>query len=62
MVNTLEIVAGSLPWTGARSGAILGFALLPVSAIFWWGFALPFGPPMALASSILVVLSWNHLH
>ena len=62
LVNVLEVVAGALLWGGARSGAILGFALLPVEAIFWWGFALPFGPLMAIARSILVVLSWNDLH
>jgi hypothetical protein len=62
VVNILEVVAGGLLWTGARSGAILGFALLPVGGIFWLGFALPFGPPMAIASSILVLLNWSDLH
>jgi hypothetical protein len=28
----------------------------------WWGFALPFGPVFALASTALLVLNWSHLH
>ena len=62
LVNIIEIVAGSFLWTGARSGAILSFAVLPLAAIFWWGFALPLGPPFALASTILVLLNWSDLH
>ena len=62
MVNILEIVAGSLLWTGARSGAFLGFVLLPVAGFFWWGFALPFGPPVAIAASILILVNWSALH
>lgn len=62
LVNILEVVVGSLLWTGARSGAILGFALLPLAGIFWLGFALPFGPPVAIASTIIVILGWSHLH
>ena len=61
-VNIIEIVAGSLLWTGAKSGAILGFAVVPLAAVFWWGFALPLGPPLALASVILVIVNWSHLH
>ena len=61
-VNVLEVVAGALLWNGNMSGAILGFALLPAGGIFWLGFALPFAPLMAIARSILVLLSWNELH
>src|SRR5437667_5465923 len=32
LVNILEIVAGVLVWKGIRSGAILGFALIPFGA------------------------------
>jgi hypothetical protein len=61
LVNVLEVVAGALLWSGTRSGAILGFAVLPFGAIFWLGFALPVAPVLALARSILVVLSWSDL-
>ena len=62
VVNILEGVAGVLLWTGARSGAILGFAVLPFAALFWIGFALPFGPPLAIASTILVIIDWARLN
>lgn len=62
LVNVLEIIAGVLVWRGIRSGAILGFALIPFGAFFWWGFALPIPPVLALARSILVAAGWKHLH
>src|SRR5258706_5465349 len=53
LVNVLEVVAGVLVWRGIRSGAILGFALIPFGAFFWWGFALPITPVLAAARSML---------
>jgi hypothetical protein len=61
LVCTLEVVAGVLLWGGSRVGAILALALLPAGAIFWWGFALPFGPILAFISTILLVLGWQGL-
>lgn len=62
LINVLEVVAGVLVWKGVRSGAILGFALIPLGAFFWWGFALPIPPLFAIGRSILVALGWKHLH
>lgn len=61
LVCTLEAVAGLLVWGGSRGGAILALALLPAGAIFWWGFALPFGPVFALLSTIFLLLGWGSL-
>lgn len=61
LVCILEAVAGVLVWGGSRAGAILALALLPAGAIFWWGFALPFGPVFALFSTILLLLGWGSL-
>jgi hypothetical protein len=61
LICTLEVVAGVLLWVGSRTGAILAFALLPAGAIFWWGFALPFGPIFAIISTVLIVLGWQGL-
>jgi hypothetical protein len=41
--------AASLLWAGQRSGALLELALLPVEAVFWYGFALPIPPLLAVA-------------
>jgi hypothetical protein len=60
-VCALEILAGVLLWGGSKGGAYLAFALLPAAAVFWWGFALPFGPLLALISTVLIVLGWRGL-
>lgn len=61
LVCVLEGVAGWLLWGGHKSGAWLALALLPFGAVFWWGFALPFGPVFALARTVLIVISWRSL-
>ena len=43
-VCVLEGVAGWLLWGEHRSGAILAIAVLPLGAVYWWGFALPIPP------------------
>jgi len=61
LVCMLEAVAGLLVWVGSKAGAILALAILPAGAIFWWGFALPFGPFFALLRTLLILLSWPNL-
>jgi len=39
---------------GARPGLWLALALLPVEFVFWIGFALPFGPIVGVARTVLV--------
>jgi hypothetical protein len=54
-----EGVAGFLLWNSSKLGAIVAVVLVPVGAVFWWGFALPFPPLIAVARTILIVLSWR---
>lgn len=61
LVCIAEGVAGGLLWGGNKAGAVLAFALLPIGAVFWWGFALPIAPLFAVASTILIVLGWGSL-
>src|SRR5687768_9430916 len=44
VVCVLECIAGWLLWNGNKPGALLALALVPIGAVFWWGFALPFPP------------------
>jgi hypothetical protein len=60
-VCLLEAVAGGLLWGGYRAGAILALVLLPVGAVFWWGFALPIPPLFAVAWTVLILLGWPAL-
>ena len=61
VVCILEAVAGALLWGNHRSGALLSFVLLPLGAVFWWGFALPIPPLCAAAWTALIVLGWQSL-
>ena len=54
-VCAAEVVVGVLLWGGSTIAPWLAFALLPVELLFWIGFALPFGPLLGLARTVLVV-------
>ena len=55
VVCIAEVVLAVLLWTGARHAAIASYALLPIEFAFWIGFALPFGPALGLARTILLL-------
>ena len=61
LVCILEAIAGVLLWGGQRSGAVLALALLPLGAVFWWGFALPIPPIFAVVWTLLILLNWSAL-
>lgn len=61
LVSILEGLAGWLLWAGYKAGAILALALVPAGAIFWWGFALPIPPLLAIVRTVLILLSWQSL-
>ena len=61
VVCVLEGVAGALVWNGRLAGGVLAVATLPFGALFWWGFALPIAPLLALARTVLILLSWRDL-
>lgn len=55
VVCTTEVITAGLLWRGSRAGTTLALWLLPAELIFWTGFALPFGPPLALARTITIL-------
>jgi len=59
LVCILEVVTGILLWGGHKSGGVLALVLLPVEAVFWWGFALPIPPIFALVWTILILMNWQ---
>lgn len=61
LICLLETTAGGLLWNAEKSGAILALVLLPLGAVFWWGFALPIPPFFALVRTLLLLLDWEHL-
>ena len=61
LLCALEIVVGWLLWSGHKAGGILALALLPVGAVFWWGFALPIPPMFGIVRTFLIVAAWRSL-
>lgn len=58
IVCAAECVAGWLMWSGAPAGWWMAVLLLPVEAVFWIGFALPFGPPLGIVRAAFALLTW----
>lgn len=47
--------AAWLVWRGSRTGVVVALVLLPVEAVFWIGFALPFPWPIGIARAALLI-------
>jgi hypothetical protein len=58
LVCVADCAAGWLLWEEHQLGAVLGVALVAAEAVFWIGFALPYGPPIAVARAALIVAGW----
>lgn len=56
-VCSCEVGLGVLIWMNAPYATTLSLALLPFELFFWWGFALPLGPVLGAARTILVLLA-----
>ena len=54
-VTILAALSAWWLWLGRRSGRALNLALLPIEAIFWLGFALPFPWLCGIARAVLLV-------
>jgi hypothetical protein len=58
-LTALEVPAGYWLWKSAKKGAVLGLALQPLEAIFWYGFFLPFPPLLGVLKVVLLLGGWN---
>ena len=61
LLALLQSYAAWLLWNGKRTGAIVQFGLLPVEALFWYGFALPIPPLFAAIRFALIAKAWRKL-
>ena len=61
VVSALKLLAAYWIWHVRIDGAVLELILLGLSAIFWYGFALPFGPLGGVAVLVLLALAWKSL-
>lgn len=62
IVSSFKLLAAYWLWNSRMDGVVLELILLALSAIFWYGFALPFGPPIGLAQIVLLFLLWSSFH
>ena len=61
VVSALKILAAYWLWNSRMDGAVLELILLGLSAIFWYGFALPLGPLLGMLQVVLMALAWRSL-
>ena len=61
VVSALKLLAAYWLWQMRLDGAILEIILLGLSAVFWYAFALPFGPIGGVVQVVLLALVWNSL-
>jgi hypothetical protein len=57
LVCLAEVVLGVMLLMNAPHAATVAYALLPFELAFWIGFALPVGPPLGLARTVLLLLA-----
>jgi hypothetical protein len=60
-VSAFKFLSAYWLWNMRQDGAVLQLILLGVSAIFWYGFAIPYGPLLGIPQFILIALVWNTL-
>lgn len=56
-VCVAEVVVGVAIWVEAPGAKVVALALLPVELVFWFGFALPLGPPLGIARTVLLLMA-----
>ena len=57
LVCLAEVAAGVMLLVDAPHARTVAHLLLPFELAFWIGFALPFGPPLGIARTILLLLA-----
>ena len=61
LVTLAAAWAAWLVWNGSKFGGVLSFALLPVEAAFWFGFALPLPWLLGITRAVLLIAAWKSL-
>lgn len=60
-ISFMKLLAAYWTWHLRRDGLVLELILLALSAIFWYGFALPIGPLVGFPQIVLIALNWKTL-
>lgn len=59
LVLVVASIFAAMVWRGSGRGVVLALAWLPVEAVFWYGFALPFPWLIGIVRTALLVASWR---
>ena len=57
LVCLAEVAVGVALLLGVPRAATFSYLLLPFEFAYWIGFALPFGPPLGIARTVLLLLA-----
>lgn len=57
LVCLAEVAVGVMLLLDVPHAATVSYLLLPFELAFWIGFALPFGPPLGIARTVLLLLA-----
>jgi hypothetical protein len=57
LVCLAEVAVGVMLLLNVPHAAPVSYLLLPFEFAFWIGFALPFGPPLGIARTVLLLLA-----
>ena len=57
LVCLAEVAVGVMLLVDLPHAATISYLLLPLESVFWIGFALPFGPPLGIARTVLLLLA-----
>jgi hypothetical protein len=60
VVSLFKLLAAYWVWNSRMDGLVVQLILLSISAIFWYGFALPFGPPLAITQVVIMFFTWRN--
>ena len=60
-LSSLKFLAAWWLANGQADGAVLQLCLLGASAVFWYGFAVPYGPVLGIPQLVLLVVVWPSL-
>ena len=58
-ISLLKLLAAYWVWNLRMDGLVFELILLGISAVFWYGCALPLGPLFGLAQIVLMALTWK---
>ncbi len=62
LVTLVAAFLAWLLWRGSKVGVVLSLAWIPVEAVFWYGFALPFPVLFGAVRIALIILAWRSLN